>query len=392
MAWGENNNDNNNSPWGNFSKKGESKQSTFGMGGGSFGGGGNDKMFNFDKFFKNNNGNNGEFLINGKILLGLIIVALIGWGLTGFYTVDATEEGVVLRLGEYHRTAPEGLRYHLPSPIEEVFIVKKTLINSVEVGFRRSSKDSRFGSLNSFGRLNENTSEDFKQPSESLMITGDTNIADVSFVVQWRIKNSFEFLFNITNPIETVKSVSESAMREIIGRSLFAESMTTNRNLIEDDVKNLVQNILDSYNAGIEIYAVNLNDVQNPAPVMPAFLDVETAKQDMQTAINKAKSYENGVVPKARGEARKLIQESEAYKQEVVSIAKGDAARFNSVYNEYVKAKDVTRKRIYIETMQKIYADTNKIILDDSGKSGVVPYLPLNNLNKKSEINQQNNQ
>ncbi|HCR85385.1 MAG TPA: FtsH protease activity modulator HflK, partial [Alphaproteobacteria bacterium] len=234
---------------------------------------------------------------------------------------------------------------------------------------------------NSFGRYDADQ-QSSTRPSESLMITGDTNIADVSFVVQWRIKNSFEFLFNITNPVETVKSVAESSMREVIGKSMFAESMTTKRNQIEQEVRDLMQHTLDDYKAGIEIYIVNLNDFQNPAPVMPAFLDVETAKQDRETSINKAKSYENSVVPKARGEARKLIQEAEAYKQEVVSIAKGNVARFTSVYDEYVKAKDVTKKRMYLDTMHNIYMNTSKIVIDGKAGNGVVPYLPLERLKK----------
>lgn len=392
MAWGENNNK---GPWGNVGGKkpadnknaGEKKQTAYKPEANSGSGGGGDKIIDIDKLFRTPNGKGngsayygggkGNYFINAKILMTIIILALVGWGLTGFYKVDASEEGVVLRFGKYNRTASEGLRYHLPSPIEQVFIVKKTRINSIEVGFRSNKNSSR-------GYRNYNySSKEQKNPSESLMLTGDTNIADVSFVVQWRIKNSFKYLFNITNPNETVKAVSESAMREVIGKSYFAEAMTTKRNQIERDVESLIQSTLDSYNAGIEIYVVNLNDVQNPSPVMPAFLDVETAKQDMETAINKAKSYENDIVPKARGEARKIIQDAEAYRKEVVSIAEGNAARFESVYDEYRKAKDVTKKRIYLETMEDILKHTQKIIMDSKAGNNVLPYLPLNGLQNK---------
>ena len=383
--------ENNKGPWGSSGgKKPVNNKPTFGgIGGGNSGNSGNDnngggdKIIDFEKFFRKPDGSGGgEIVVSLRALVALLVVALVGWGITGFYKVDTSEEGIVLRFGKYHRSAPEGLRYHLPAPIEKVFIVKKTVINSIDVGFRsRSTNQYQNTAYNTYGRY-ESDVQETTTPSESLMITGDTNIADVSFVVQWRIKNSFDYLFNITNPNDTVKVVAESSMREVIGKSMFAASMTTRRNKIEDEVRELMQKTLDSYKAGIEIYIVNLNDVQNPAPVMPAFLDVETAKQDMETAINKAKSYENGVIPKARGEARKIIQEAEAYSQEVVSIATGDASRFKSVYNEYVKAKDVTKKRMYLDTMQAIYSNTQKIVIDSKAGNGVVPYLPLDRLKK----------
>ena len=220
------------------------------------------------------------------------------------------------------------------------------------------------------------------------MITGDTNIADVSFTVQWRIKDSFNYLFKVANTgdsmQDTIKAVAESAMREIIGRTNFAEAMTTKRAQIEKEVQEIIQNVLNTYESGVEIYAVNLNDVQNPEPVMPAFLDVETAKQDRETSINRAKAYENEIIPRARGEAQNIIQNAEAYKQEVISIATGEAARFASVYNEYVKAKDITKKRMYLETMQQIMAGTDKVIMNrGSSNNGVLPYLPLPEIKRK---------
>lgn len=381
----------NKGPWGNLGEKksGSNKPNLGSSGNGSSGGSGNDggdKIIDFEKFFKKPGGNNGEIILNLRSLITLIVVLITGWFLTGFYKVDASEEGVVLRFGKFHRTAPEGLRYHLPNPIEKVFVVKKTVINSIDVGFRSKASQYQIQNYNTYTKdASSVAGQEISAPSESLMITGDTNIADVSFVVQWRIKNSFDYLFNITNPVDTVKAVAESSMREVIGRSMFAESMTTKRNQIEEEVRNLMQSTLDGYEAGIEIYVVNLNDVQNPSPVMPAFLDVETAKQDMETAINKAKSYENGVIPKARGEARKIIQEAEAYKQEVVSLAEGDAARFKSVYNEYVKSKDVTKKRMYLDTMKAIYENTSKIVIDGKAGNGVVPYLSLDKLKTKKK-------
>ncbi len=395
MAFGENNK----GPWGNLGGK-ENKPNKpsnplggGSSGGGSGGGGQDNNPFNFEKFFKQNNPG-GEININAKTILVIFLLGVMSWALTGFYVVDASEEGIVLRFGKFHRTAPEGLRYHLPSPLENVYIVKKTVINSIQIGYR-SSLSQREYNRSPIGTQMVKIPET-KQLTESLMITGDTNIADVSFTVQWRIKDSFNYLFKVANPIETmeetIKAVSESAMREVIGRTNFADAMTTQRGRIEKDVQNIIQNVLNAYESGIEIYAVNLNDVQNPELVMPAFLDVETAKQDKETLINRARSYENEIIPKARGEAQKILQDAEAYKQEVISIASGEAARFASVYNEYAKAKDVTRKRIYLETMQAIMAGTDKVIMGE-GSNSVVPYMSLPEIKKKQQSQpvQQNN-
>lgn len=387
MGWG----DNTKGPWsstpGGNKKPPQKKPSSTGSSGGGKGGksgnnGGDDKIIDLDSFFKKagGGGNGGDFSFGVKGLIGLIIAALIGWSLTGFYKVDASEEGVVLRFGKYHRTAPEGLRFHLPYPIEQVYIVKKTKINSVQIGYRSGAvQTSRFAG---FGK--KQVSREMKNTKESLMITGDTNIADVSFTVQWRIKDSLNYLFKISNPEETVKAVAESAMREVIGRSKFSEAMTIKRSEIEREVQNIIQMILDSYEAGIEIYTVNLNDVQNPAPVMPAFLDVETAKQDRETAINRARSYENDIIPKARGDAQKMIQDAEAYREQVISIATGEAQRFVQVFDEYRKAKDVTKRRIYLETMQEILDGMDKVIIGEKASSSVLPYLPLRELGKKN--------
>ncbi len=390
MAWGDNTKDTDGKgPWGNLPQGGKKPSQPSGNSNGSFGGpnkpasggGGNknNSRFDFEKLFKNNN--NGEFNISVRGLIALLIVALIGWSLTGFYKVDASEVGVVLRFGKFHRYEPEGLRYHLPTPIEQVAIVKRTVINTIEIGFRGNGNSVApyQSNYNGFQGVSETNS------SESLMITGDTNIADVSFAVQWRIKDPKDFLFNLDKPEATIKSVSESAMREVVGRSLFAEAMTTKRAQIEDEVQDIIQKILDSYGSGVEIYAVNLNDVQNPKPVMPAFLDVETAKQDKETLINQARSYENDIIPKARGNAQKAVQEAEAYKEQVISVAKGEASRFASVYAEYAKAKDITKQRIYLETMQHILAGKNKIIIDNNG--GVVPYMPVNDMLKNIKNN-----
>lgn len=403
MAWG----DNTKGPWGNLGGGNKDNKPSSPFGGGSGGGGsnnngggggGNKPPFDFEKLFKKPSGNGGgngnvpEIKINVKGIIAILLLIAVGWMMTGFYVVDASEEGVVLRFGKYHRTATEGLRYRLPSPFERVYIVKKTVINSIQIGYRSGSSVPLNTSVRGMAaqlRQQAAPTAETRQLQESLMITGDTNIADVSFAVQWRIKDSFNFLFQVANASEvmedTIKAVAESAMREVIGRTDFSEAMTTKRGEIESSVQNIIQGVLNSYNSGVEIYAVNLNDVQNPEPVMPAFLDVETAKQDRETAINRAKSYENEVVPRARGESQKIIQEAEAYKQQVIAVASGEAQRFISIYNEYAKAKDVTRKRMYLETMQEILTGTDKVIMDSKQGSGVVPYLPLPELRKRQE-------
>lgn len=382
MSWGSNNK----GPWSNPGNKKPKTTSKSSKGNNSGGNNNDDKIVDFESLFKpGGNGGNGEFNITPKKIISFLILTLIAWSLTGFYKVDASEEGIVLRFGKYHRTAPEGLRFHLPSPIEKVYIVQKTKISSIQIGYRGTAST---GNMPNFGnRLLRKKStigaREVKNSSESLMITGDTNIADVSFTVQWRIKDSLNYLFKISNPEKTVKSVAQSAMREVIGSSKFVEAMTVKRSEIESKAANLIQTILDKYESGIEIYTVNLNDVQNPSPVMPAFLDVETAKQDRETAINRAKSYQNDIIPKARGEAQKILQDAEAYREQVVSIATGEADRFAKIYEEYRKAKNVTKKRIYLETMQKILKGTNKVIIGEKAGGNVLPYLPLKELDNK---------
>lgn len=393
MAWG----DNTKGPWGNLGGGNKDNKPSNPFGGGSGGNNNNNNKppFDFEKFFKKpsggGNGNMPEIKINVKGIIAILLLVVVGWMMTGFYVVDASEEGVVLRFGKYHRTATEGLRYRLPSPFERVYVVKKTAINSIQIGYRSSSQAQAVSARGIASQMKQQFSPgvETQQLQESLMITGDTNIANVTFAVQWRIKDSFNFLFKVANSSEvmedTIKSVSESAMREVIGRTDFSEAMTTRRGQIEADVQKIIQGVLNSYESGIEIYAVNLNDVQNPEPVMPAFLDVETAKQDKETAINRAKSYENEVVPRARGESQKIIQEAEAYKQQVISVASGEAQRFISIYNEYAKAKDITKKRMYLETMQEVLTGTDKVIMDGKQSSGVVPYLALPELKKREK-------
>jgi membrane protease subunit HflK len=346
-----------------------------------FGGGNGFNVFDIEKYFKAPNGGSmppSEFNLTPKKLGMIAAGAVLLWLSTGFFTVAPEEQGVVLRFGEYNRTVPSGLDYHLPKPFEQVIKVPVTKVNSVEVGFRSGSVGSRLGRSGSGAEV--------KVPEESLMITGDTNIADVSFEVQWIIKDAEKFLFNVREPELTVKAVSESAMREIIGRTKFAVATGEGRQKIETEAKEIIQNVLNTYDAGIEIVMFQLRPVQNPGPVMDAFLDVETAKQDKETAINKAKAYANDIIPRARGDAEKQIQDAEAYKGQVIAVASGEAQRFAAVLKEYSVAKDVTKQRIYLETMQQILTGANKVVIDNSKNGGVVPYLPLQELKKKDSV------
>ena len=299
-------------------------------------------------------------------------IALVLWGLTGFYRVLPDEQGVVLRFGEYVRLATPGLNYHLPSPIESVQKPKITQINTITIGFVKADE------LGGRGRARD-------VPEESLMLTGDQNIIDIHVEVLWRIKSATDYLFEIRDPRATVKLAAESAMREIIGDTDIQSALTGARDQIEVATRKLLQEILDEYKSGIEVTLVKLQDVRPPPQVVDAFDDVQRALQDKDRLKNEAESYRNDIIPRARGEAAKVVQAAEGYKREIVARAEGDAKRFTSVYNEYKVAKDVTTQRLYLETMEEILRRTNKVIIDSgaSGSQGVVPYLPLPEVQKR---------
>ncbi len=307
--------------------------------------------------------------LGGRGFALLVLGAIVFWGVSGFFRVEPDERGVVMRFGKVDRVVDPGLNYHLPYPIETVLLPKALRVNKIDVGMR-IVEDLRRGT----------TTRDV--PEESLMLTGDENIVDVDFSVLWRIKPNGvgDYLFNIQNPEGTVKAVAESAMREVIGRSEIQQVLTV-RQPIEIAVQELMQKTLDHYDAGITIQQVQMQKVDPPAQVIDAFRDVQAARADLERAQNEAQTYANRVVPEARGRAAQILQAAEAYKQQTVAEAIGQTSRFTKIYEEYKKAPEVTRKRMYLETMERILGGTNKIILD-SGQSGtgVVPYLPLNEL------------
>jgi modulator of FtsH protease HflK len=314
------------------------------------------------------------------VALALLVVLVI-WGMSGFFRVQSEELGVVLRFGQHVRTVGPGLSYHLPYPIETVLLPKALRVSTLNIGFssddtsRRASRDGR---------------RDI--PEESLMLTGDENIVDVQFTVLWRIKpkGAADYLFNIQNPEGSVKAVAESAMREVVGRSNIQGILTNDKDKIQQEVLELMQRVLDDYGSGILVQQLQMGNVNPPnADVIQSFNDVTNAKTELESLQNQAQTYANQVVPEARGRAAQITQAAEGYKQQAVAEAKGQSARFLKVYEEYKKAPDVTRERIYLETMERVLGSTDKLVYDGGAAGqGVVPYLPLNDLTARRQAPQ----
>ena len=308
------------------------------------------------------------------LFLGLIILLII-WAASGLYRVLPDEQGVVLRFGKFVNTTQPGLNYHFPYPIETALTPKVTKLNRMDVGFR-SGADSGFSSAGVAD-----------VPEESLMLTGDENIVNIDFSVFWVIKDAGNFLFKIQDPATTVKAAAETAMREVVAKSKLQSILTEGRSKIEIETQDIAQSLLDEYESGIQITQVQTQKADPPDQVIDAFRDVQAARADMERAKNEAQAYQNDVIPRARGEAAKILQEAEAYKKQVVAAAEGEASRFLAIYNEYAKAKEVTQKRMYLETMEKVLANVDKIIIEKNVGAGVVPYLPLPELGKKKASN-----
>ncbi len=306
--------------------------------------------------------------VGGGRGLALVAVAAVAlWLASGFYRVQPDEQGVALIFGRWVATTQPGLNYNLPSPIGAVETPKVTRVNRVEVGFRSGAEGSA-------------GARDIT--AESLMLTGDENIIDIQFVVFWVIKDAGLYLFNIKDPEDTVKNVAESAMREILGQTGFELARTQGRASIEARARELIQGILDSYGAGIEVTQVELQKVDPPEAVIEAFRDVQAARADKERAVNEAQAYFNEVTERAKGQAQRLIKEAEAYKAEKIAVAQGEARQFISVYDQYVANKDVTTRRMYLETMEYVLRGMGKVLIDKSvgAGGGAVPYLSLNEL------------
>lgn len=306
---------------------------------------------------------------SGRTFTLLVLVFGLIWAATGFYRVNPQQQGVVLRFGEWVRTSPPGLHYHLPFPIESVLTPEVTSDNRIEIGFRDVSG---------------NSSSRRDIADESQMITGDENIVDIDFVVFWRIADAGQYLFNLAEPDQTIKVTAEAVMREIIGRTAIQTALTEGRQDIQVQARQQLQDLLNEYGAGVRVRDVQLLAVDPPADVIDAFNEVQRARQDRDRLKNEAEAFSNDIVPRARGEAAKLVSEAEAYQAEVVNRASGDASRFDQIFQAYLKDKAVTKERIYIETVEEIFSNVDKIIIDSEAGSGVVPYLPLKELNKST--------
>jgi len=294
------------------------------------------------------------------MFLGIIILLLVIWILPGtFYFVEPDEEGVVTTFGKFSRTASPGLHFKFPSPVEHVATPKIRQVRRIEIGFRATPS----------GQVQ-------KVPNESLMLTGDQNIVDILLVVQYRISDSVAFLFNVKRPEKLVRDVAETILRGIIGSRKIDEALTTGKAEIQVQAKDMVQSLLNKYRSGIQIVTVQLQDVNPPEQVAAAFKDVVSAREDKERMINEAQGYRNAVIPEARGRFAQIVQGAEAYREEKVKRSEGDVKRFLSRYEEYRKAPDITRKRIYLETMEEILPSMKKFLMG-SQKQGVLPILPL---------------
>lgn len=307
----------------------------------------------------------------GLALIGLAVVAL--WLASGIYRVEPDEQGVVLRFGAFNRTTLPGLNYHLPWPIERALTPAVTRINRIEIGYRSLAAVQ-----------NDTRSENRRSvPEESLMLTGDENIIDINFAVFWKISDATAYLFNVRNSDVVVKAVAESSMREVIGRMPIQPALTELRGQIATDVQRQTQQVLDGYKAGVEITGVQLQGVNPPAEVVESFVDVQRANTDAERVRNEAEAYRNDIVPRARGDAARIVAEGQGAKQAAMAQATGQTQRFLSVLAAYRQAKDVTLRRMYIETMQDILTRSPALVVDDKLK-GLVPFLPLNPPNAPS--------
>lgn len=362
MPWDNKNGgpwNNNSNPWGN--KNSENNNGNWG---------GKNKGEDFDKIFNQLKKKYSGFFSKGPkgFIYGFIVLFFL-WLISGFYTISPEEQGVVLRFGKYTSISSPGLNYHIPSPVEKVIKVPVTTTRNVEVGFRQQ------------GSTNRNVDE------ESLMLTGDENIVDINFVVQWFVSDAAKYVFNIRNPDKNIKDSAESVMREVIGKTNIDFALAEGRDQVRQEAQESLQTILDRNESGITVSSLLLQKSDPPPAVIDDFKDVQRARADQERLINEAQAYANRIVPEAKGEAAKIRESAEAYKQEVIAIADGASKRFLSVYNEYKVAKDVTRRRIYLETMEKVMQNMNKVIIDNDGGSGVLPYLPLPELNKSLKKN-----
>jgi membrane protease subunit HflK len=313
----------------------------------------------------------GRFGSSRGILIAIVAIIAV-WLATGFYRVQPGEQGVELLFGRFAKITTPGLNYWFPAPIGEVLTPNVEQTNQISIGFRGDGGGRGVGARD--------------VPQESLMLTEDQNIIDVDFIVQWRIKNAADYLFNLREPEGTIKLAAESAIREVMGQTGLEEALTLRRQEVDNQTRELLQQILDYYGAGVFIAEVKQLKVDPPTEVIDAFNDVQRARQDKDRSVNEALAYRNDIVPRAKGEAERVIQEAAGYREKVVLDAKGEASRFSAVYEAYLSGRDVTERRLYLERMQDLFGKTEKVIIDSQGiGQGVVPYLALPELQKRQQ-------
>ena len=296
------------------------------------------------------------------VVIGVILL----WLATGIYIVGPDEVGVVRTFGKYTRVVQSGLNWKFPAPIEVVNTPKVTEVKRIEIGFR-TLKNGQYRQVE----------------KESLMLTGDENIVDAEMIVQYKIKDPVAYLFRIVGPELTVREAAEASLRTVVGRNKIDETLTTGKFTIQEETKNQLQSILDNYNSGIHVVAVQLQDVSPPKEVIGAFKDVASAKEDKNRMINQAEGYRNDVIPKARGEGEAMIRDAEGFKESRIKRAEGDASKFTTILKEYRKAKSITEKRLYLETMEKVLPDIEKIIVPDKNSGNMLNLLNLNPCKEK---------
>jgi membrane protease subunit HflK len=359
--------DNDKNPWG---RKPDNKPNPWGSGGGSSGGGGNNNPPDLETLLRQAQERMRQNFPGGfgpgraVLLIGVAVIGL--WLASGFYLVSPSENAVITRFGQWTTTQTNpGLGYRLPWPIESAQIINVTVDQRIQIGF-----------LDTAGR--GGTKQDV--PEESLMLTSDANIVDLDCVVLWNIGSAKEYLFDVRDQEQTIKKVAESALREVVGQTELQPIITGNRNDVAMKAQKIMQDTLDNYKSGVSIKQVIIQDATVHPDVIEAYEDVVAATQDAERFQNEANIYRNDIVPKARGDAVTLTQAAAAYKESIVAKAQGEAARFNAIYAGYIDGKDVTRHRLYIETMEEVMGKAQKIIVDRSASGGVVPYLPLNEL------------
>ena len=374
MPWKQQGGGNGGGPWG-----GGGGQGGGGGGQGPWGGGGQSGPPDFEGLIRKGQDRVRQFLPGGlggfRTVLLIVLLAVLVWMLTGLYRVQPGEKGVELLFGRFVKTTDPGLNFWAPWPLGSVVTPNVERTNQLNIGFRALGAGSR----------NVNRTESIRDVAEeSLMLTSDQNIIDIDFVVQWRIGKPRDFLYNIRDPQQTIKRGAESSIREIVGQTPLEETLATKRQEVEVRTKDVLQRILDDYKAGVIIAEIKLQKVDPPQKVIDAFNDVQRARQDKERQENEANAYRNDILPKAKGEAERLRAEAEAYREQLIKEADGEAKRFISVYDAYMGGRDVTLRRLYLERMQEVMKNSEKVIID-RGQGGVVPYLPLPELRKRAQ-------